>query len=86
MQSKIFLLIWMYSLVHIIMELYNVLAQGLLATSITKLAICYNKPGIRFASRVAKQLTSSNLSKWGNIRKISNLVGDSQMPSLPSEN
>ena len=53
----------MYSLVHIIMELYTVLAQGLLATSITKLAICYNKPGIRFASRVAKQLTSSDLSK-----------------------
>ena len=45
-----------------------------------------NKLVIRVASRVAKQLKTVDLRKWGNVRKISNSGGDSLVHSLPPRN
>ena len=60
-----------YSLDHIL-EFY-VLVEIRLSTSKTKRDIWYSKFGIRVASRVADDL---RLKILGNIRKISNLGGD----------
>ena len=60
---------------HDILGLYNILVQIRFTTSKRKHDIFYSKLGIRVASRVAKRFKTQDLSKLGNIRKMSNLGG-----------
>ena len=62
------------------MEFFDVLVHARFATSKTKLDIYYNKLCMWVASRVAKRLKTYNIRKLGNIRKTSNLGGDSLPP------
>ena len=61
---------------HNIQAVFNNLAQVQITTSKMMLDIYHNKLGTRVASRVAERLTTYDLRKLGNSRKMSNLVGD----------
>ena len=71
---------------HNILELYNVLVKVRSPKAKTEFHIQCKEHGIRVASQVTEPLETQLLRNWKYIRKISNLGGNSLVPSLSSKN
>ena len=64
-----------YSLRQNICRLFHFLARFLFTTSDTVLDYYHNKKSLRVSSRVTERLEHSDLRKFGNFKKIPEMLG-----------
>ena len=64
-----------YNLGQNICRLFHFLARFLFTTSDTELDYYHNKTSVRVASRVPERLKPSDLRKFGNFKKIPEMLG-----------
>ena len=64
-----------YNLGQNICRLFHFLARFLFTTSDTELDYYHNKTSVRVASQVPERLKPSDLRKFGNFKKIPEMLG-----------
>ena len=76
-----------YNLGPNICRLFHFLARFLFTTSDTELDYYHNKTSVRVASRVSERLKPLDLRKFGNFKKIPEMLGfEGEYPGYPKAN